>query len=91
MELNAYYEANQVVIEISDDGRGLDFEAIRLAGVQRGLLSAEALPDRDTLTNLIFQPGFSTALSKRAVSGRGVGLIPAKHPLAGASSWWTIR
>jgi two-component system, chemotaxis family, sensor kinase CheA len=74
--LNAYHQGTQVVIEIRDDGRGVDLERIRKQAVQRGLVRAEdvsRLADSE-LTNMIFEPGFSTASQVTEVSGRGVGM-----------------
>lgn len=72
--LKGYHQAGQVVIEITDDGRGLDREKIIAKGIQRGLISSgEGLSDSEAY-NLIFQPGFSTAAKVTNVSGRGVGM-----------------
>jgi chemosensory pili system protein ChpA (sensor histidine kinase/response regulator) len=67
-------EATEVVVRLSDDGRGLDREAVRKRGVERGLLRAEAKPSDDQLLALITQPGFSTASSVTQLAGRGVGM-----------------
>ncbi len=74
--LNAYHQGTQVVIEVRDDGRGIDLELIRQQAVRSGLLKsgdAERLTEQDVL-NLIFEPGFSTASEVTEVSGRGVGM-----------------
>lgn len=72
--LRAHHQAGQVVIEIVDDGRGLDRERILAKALERGVISsAEGLSDNDVY-NLIFQPGFSTAAQVTNVSGRGVGM-----------------
>ena len=74
--LNAYHQGTQVVIEVRDDGHGLDLDRIRKHAVQKGLLKAEEaarLVDSE-VTNLIFEPGFSTASEVTEVSGRGVGM-----------------
>jgi two-component system chemotaxis sensor kinase CheA len=74
--LNAYHQGTQVVIEVRDDGRGIDLAQIREHAVKRGLMKAEdaqRLPDNEVL-NLIFEPGFSTAAEVTEVSGRGVGM-----------------
>ena len=67
-------EATEVVIRVTDDGRGLNREAIRKRGVERGLLRAEARPSDDQLLALITQPGFSTASAVTQLAGRGVGM-----------------
>nr|WP_205123569.1 hybrid sensor histidine kinase/response regulator [Lysobacter lacus] len=67
-------EGSEVVLEVGDDGRGLDREAIRRRGVERGLIRSDApLADSD-LDMLIFEPGFSTADEVSRLSGRGVGM-----------------
>jgi two-component system chemotaxis sensor kinase CheA len=72
--LKANHQAGQVVIEITDDGRGLNRDKIIAKAVQKGLIpSAEGLSDNE-IYNLIFQPGFSTAAQVTNVSGRGVGM-----------------
>jgi two-component system chemotaxis sensor kinase CheA len=74
--LNAYHQGTQVVIEVRDDGRGIDLDNIRDQAVRNGLLKAEdarRLDPQDVL-NLIFEPGFSTASEVTEVSGRGVGM-----------------
>ncbi|MEO7067868.1 MAG: Hpt domain-containing protein [Rhodanobacter sp.] len=67
-------EATEVVIRFSDDGRGLDREAIRQRGIQRGLLQAGAKTTDYQLLSLITQPGFSTASNITQLAGRGVGM-----------------
>ena len=72
--LKAHHRAGQVVIEITDDGRGLNRRRIIEKAVQKGLIaSADGLSDNE-IYNLIFQPGFSTAVQVTNVSGRGVGM-----------------
>jgi two-component system chemotaxis sensor kinase CheA len=74
--LNAYHQGTQVVIEVRDDGRGIDLTQIRSQAVEKGILTVDEvrrLTDSDAL-NLIFEPGFSTAAAVTEVSGRGVGM-----------------
>ena len=81
--LKAYHEAGQVVIEIRDDGKGLDGEALAQSAVKKGLLTVEqakAMSDKEKV-NLIFLPGFSTAEKVTDVSGRGVGMDVVKTNL----------
>ena len=76
ISLNAFHQGTQVVIEVRDDGHGLDLDLIRKQAIQKGLIKAEEaakLPDSE-VTNLIFEPGFSTASEVTEVSGRGVGM-----------------
>jgi two-component system, chemotaxis family, sensor kinase CheA len=78
--LNAYHEGDQVVIEVSDDGHGLDREKILRRALERKILSAEEamrLNESETL-QLIFAPGLSTADEVTEISGRGVGLDVVK-------------
>lgn len=78
IQLSAYHSAGNVVVEIRDDGRGIDRNAIVGKARSRGLLSEEGnLSDREILS-LIFEPGFSTATVVTDVSGRGVGLDVVK-------------
>ena len=72
--LNAYHDSGCIVIEVSDDGRGLQRDKIRARAVERGLIDeARVLTDSD-IYGLIFEPGFSTADSVTNLSGRGVGM-----------------
>lgn len=76
IRLKAYHESGQVIIEIVDDGRGLDRQRIGSKAVEKGLITAEAfakMTDRE-VQFLIFAPGFSTAASVSNISGRGVGM-----------------
>jgi two-component system chemotaxis sensor kinase CheA len=78
LALNAYHEGNQIIIEVADDGNGIDLERVRARGLKQGLISAEdRLTDRE-LVELIFTPGFSTAETISDVSGRGVGMDVVK-------------
>ncbi|GGE12971.1 chemotaxis protein CheA [Aureimonas endophytica] len=76
IRIRAFQEADSVVIEIADDGRGIDPEKIRAAAVAKGVIGAEAagrLSDQEAI-NLIYKPGFSTAAEVSDLSGRGVGM-----------------
>ncbi|MDR2738619.1 MAG: chemotaxis protein CheA [Treponema sp.] len=72
--LKATNEGNMIVIEISDDGKGIDVEAVKAKAVERGLISPNKLLSDVEAFNLIFEPGFSTAKTITSISGRGVGL-----------------
>lgn len=81
VQLSAYHSAGNVVIEIKDDGKGLDREAILAKARERGLVTdGTSLSDREVF-NLIFEPGFSTAKTVTEVSGRGVGMDVVKKNL----------
>ena len=71
---NASYESNQVVITVSDDGRGIDPEHIRNIALSRGLIGPNQMLSESEAIELIFRPGFSTAEVVSEESGRGVGL-----------------
>jgi two-component system chemotaxis sensor kinase CheA len=76
IRLDAYHQGNQVIVEISDDGRGIDAEKVKTRAIERGLLKREEasrLGEADIL-DFIFRPGFSTADEITEISGRGVGL-----------------
>ena len=76
IRLQAYHQGNQVIVEISDDGRGIDTQKVKNRAIERGLLKREdasRLSEADIL-DLIFRPGFSTADEITEISGRGVGL-----------------
>jgi len=74
LQLNAYHDSGNIVIEVADDGGGINVEKVRSKAIERGLITDNAiLSDRD-IRNLIFEPGFSTAESVTNVSGRGVGM-----------------
>jgi two-component system chemotaxis sensor kinase CheA len=74
--LKAYHQAGKVMIEIIDDGAGIDPDKLKTKAIEKGLIDEEAasnMSDREAV-NLIFAPGFSTAAAVTAVSGRGVGM-----------------
>jgi len=78
--MRAYHEGGQVIIEIQDDGAGIDPRKIRHKAIEKGVVSAAeagAMSDRETLM-LVFQPGFSTAETVTNISGRGVGMDVVK-------------
>jgi len=76
IRLNAYHHGNQVVVEVIDDGRGIDAQKIRAKAIELGMTTAEEaarLTEAEVL-DFIFRPGFSTAEQVTEVSGRGVGM-----------------
>lgn len=103
--LDAYQDGNNVIIEVRDDGNGIDIEAVRAKGIERGVITPEqaaAMSDKEVI-NLLFTAGFSTAKKVTDVSGRGVGLDVVKSMIEslsgevevkselGVGSTWTIR
>ena len=79
--LGATHSGDSVVITISDDGKGIDREAIFAKGVEKGWVAAEAQLGDAEIFNLIFAPGFSTAKVVTGVSGRGVGMDVVKRAI----------
>jgi two-component system chemotaxis sensor kinase CheA len=79
--LRAYRDGEHVIVEVQDDGRGIDEAAVRATAVQRGIVPGTVAPalSRDEVLGLIFAPGFSTAEGVTALSGRGVGMDAVKH------------
>ena len=80
IELKAYNEGNQIVIEITDDGKGMDAELLKNKALEKGLISvkeAEIMSEKEAFM-LIFKAGFSTAAKVTNVSGRGVGMDVVK-------------
>jgi two-component system, chemotaxis family, sensor histidine kinase and response regulator PixL len=76
IEVRAYHRGNQTLIEVRDDGRGIDPKKIRAAAITQGLLTAEAAETatQEQLYNCLFEPSFSTASEVSELSGRGMGM-----------------
>ena len=83
IRLNAFHDGDQVVIEVTDDGHGLDRDKIVRRAIERGIISAESAPqlNESEALQLIFAPGLSTADEVTEISGRGVGLDVVKSAL----------
>jgi two-component system chemotaxis sensor kinase CheA len=103
--LNAFQEGNNVIIEVSDDGNGIDIEKVRAKAIERGMFTeeqAEALSDKEVI-DLLFMPSFSMAKEITDISGRGVGLDVVKsniealggdvetHSVFGQGTKFTVR
>lgn len=76
IELKAYSEGNNIVVEITDDGKGMDPDVLKAKSIEKGLITereADAMSEKEAF-GLIFKPGFSTATVVTNVSGRGVGM-----------------
>ncbi|MFN2528306.1 MAG: chemotaxis protein CheA [Candidatus Baltobacteraceae bacterium] len=82
ISLNAYHEGNQIIIEVSDDGGGIDLPKVRERGIKQGLMSPDDRPTDREIIELIFTPGFSTAETISDVSGRGVGMDVVKKNIS---------
>lgn len=74
VKLSAEHRGGRIVIEISDDGAGINRARVRAKAVEKGLIAESAVLSDDEIDNLIFMPGFSTASSVSNISGRGVGM-----------------
>jgi two-component system, chemotaxis family, sensor kinase CheA len=74
ISLHAYHKGGNIILEVSDDGAGLNRGRILEEARERGLIAVDEEPSEERIYNLIFQPGFSTAEEVSAVSGRGVGM-----------------
>ena len=74
IQLNAYHDSGRIVIQISDDGRGLDPERIVAKAIAKGLIKPDQALSKHEIYNLIFEPGLSTKEEASNLSGRGVGM-----------------
>ena len=83
LSLNAYHDSGSVVIEVTDDGAGLDRERILSKAIEKGLVQDGTPLSDQEIYNLIFEPGFSTADSVTNLSGRGVGMDVVKRNIEG--------
>lgn len=79
LKLSACHESGSVVIEISDDGAGLNVERIRQKAIEKGIIPADRELNKEDIFKLIFAPGFSTAAAVTNLSGRGVGMDVVKR------------
>ncbi|MGB9710036.1 MAG: chemotaxis protein CheA [Thermodesulfovibrio sp.] len=82
--INAYQKGTQIVIDISDDGKGIDVEAVKAKAITKGLITLEEAEklSEEAIINLIFLPGFSTKDVSTELSGRGVGMDVVKSNVA---------
>jgi len=79
IHLNAYHDSGSIVIEISDDGKGLNKALLLEKAIAKGIVDAEQMLSDDDIHQLIFHPGFSTVDSVSNISGRGVGMDVVKR------------
>jgi len=91
IRISSYQKGNHVVIEVEDDGNGIDLDKVRAKALQKGLISDVALiGDREAI-DLIFLPGFSTTDKVSEVSGRGVGMDVVRNNIAAVSGMVDIE
>lgn len=91
--LDAYQDGNNVVIEVRDDGNGIDVEAVKAKAIEKGKITqeqADAMSEKEAI-DLLFQPSFSTAKQVSDVSGRGVGLDVVKSKIESLSGEVEVR
>jgi len=81
VRLAALHRSGRIVIEISDDGRGINRERVKKIAIDKGLIAADAPLTDEQIDNLIFAPGFSTAAVVSDISGRGVGMDVVKRSI----------
>jgi two-component system chemotaxis sensor kinase CheA len=79
IQLNAFHDSGRIVIQISDDGKGLDPEKIVAKAIDRGLIKPDQILSKHEIFNLIFEPGLSTKEEASNLSGRGVGMDVVKR------------
>ncbi len=103
ISLKAFHKGGDIIIEVSDDGRGLDKDAILAKAKERGIIGEDQVLSEQEIYNLIFMPGFSTAKIVTDVSGRGVGMDVVNrnvqalrgqveiHSSAGKGTTFTLR
>tara|TARA_R110002049_G_scaffold27321_2_gene93966 strand:+ start:21173 stop:23791 length:2619 start_codon:yes stop_codon:yes gene_type:complete len=89
--LQAQSGADLFVIEIRDDGQGLNYDAIRRRGIENGLLKSDSSASDEELAQLIFQPGFSTRQTADQIAGRGVGMDVVAETLKRMRGWIEVN
>jgi two-component system chemotaxis sensor kinase CheA len=81
VRLSALHRSGRIVIEVSDDGAGIDRARVKAIATEKGLIAADAILSDEEVDNLIFLPGFSTATEISDISGRGVGMDVVKRSI----------
>ncbi len=90
VKLAAFHRSGRIVIEVSDDGGGINRERVKGIAIEKGLISAEATLSDEEIDNLIFMPGFSTAAEVSDISGRGVGMDVVRRSIQALGGRITI-
>ena len=90
VKLTAAHRSGRIVIEVSDDGKGVDRVRVKAKAIEKGLIAADATMTDEEIDNLIFAPGFSTASAVSDISGRGVGMDVVKRSVQALGGRITI-
>ena len=90
VRLAALHRGGRIVIEVADDGKGINRPRVRQIAIDRGLITADALLTDEEVDNLIFLPGFSTASAVSDISGRGVGMDVVRKSVQGLGGRFSI-
>ncbi|HEY9690848.1 MAG TPA: hybrid sensor histidine kinase/response regulator [Oculatellaceae cyanobacterium] len=93
IEIRAYHQGNQTIIEVRDDGKGLNFDSIRQRAVELKFINSEQINQisKSQLLDLLFEPGFSTARTISDLSGRGIGLDIVRNQLQSLKGSITVE
>ncbi|MBL8210097.1 MAG: chemotaxis protein CheA [Bryobacterales bacterium] len=91
VRLTAHHESGNVIVEVADDGKGLNLDRIRAKAIERGLVTAGENLSEEEIQGLIFRPGFSTAEKVTDVSGRGVGMDVVRRNVEAMSGTVTVH
>jgi two-component system chemotaxis sensor kinase CheA len=89
--LKAFQRGNYIVIEVIDDGRGIDIDSVRKKAIEKNLIESSATVEEGELINFIFAPGFSTKDVASEISGRGVGLDVVREKLSSLGGFTDIH
>jgi two-component system chemotaxis sensor kinase CheA len=81
IKISAYQQGNHVILEVEDDGKGIDLKKIKAEAVRRGEVSKDAVITDDDVVGILFKPGFSTKDDVTEISGRGVGMDVVRREL----------
>jgi two-component system chemotaxis sensor kinase CheA len=90
VKLAAFHRSGRIVIEVSDDGGGINRERVKGIAIEKGLIAAESPISDEEIDNLIFMPGFSTAAEVSDISGRGVGMDVVRRSIQALGGRITI-
>ena len=90
VRLSAAHRSGRIVIEVADDGGGINRERVKSIAIEKGLIGAEAALSDEEIDNLIFMPGFSTASEVSDISGRGVGMDVVRRSIQALGGRITI-